>query len=49
MFLVEEAVDKKFPDEMKGSEVIEEVFVSDNCGKNFKTTLGFKDHCDQSH
>ena len=48
MFLIEEAVDKKFSDEMKASEGIEEVFVSDNCGKNFKTTLGFKDPCDQS-
>ena len=40
MFLVEEAVDKKFSDEMKASEVIEVDFVSDNCGKNFKTTHG---------
>ena len=42
-------MDKKFSDKMKASEVIEEVFVSYNCGKNFKTTQGLKDHCDQSH
>ena len=34
---------------MKASDVIEEIFVSDNCGKNFKTTQGLKDQCDQSH
>ena len=31
---------------MKASEIIEEVFVSDNCGKNFKTTQDLKGHCD---
>ena len=35
---------------MKSCEVLEEVFVKwDNCGENFKTTQGFKDHCDQAH
>ena len=35
---------------MKASEVLEEVYVKcDNCGKNFKTTQGLKDHCDQAH
>ena len=46
---VEETVDKKFSD-MKASEILEEVFLKcDNCGKNFKTTQGLKDHCDQAH
>ena len=35
---------------MKASAVLEEVFVKcDYCGKNFKTTQGLKDHCDQAH
>ena len=35
---------------MKASEVLEEAFVKcDNCGENFKTEHGFKDHCDQAH
>ena len=47
---VEETVDKKFSDIMKASEILEEVFVKcDNCGENFKTTQGLKDHCDQTH
>ena len=35
---------------MIASAVLEEVFVKcDNCGKNFKTTQGLKDHYDQAH
>ena len=35
---------------MRASTVLEEVFVKwDNCGKNFKTAQGLKDHCDQAH
>ena len=35
---------------MRASAVLEEVFVKcDNCGENFKTAKGFKDHCDQAH
>ena len=45
---VNKTVDKKFSDNMKVSEVLEEIFVKcDNCGENFKTTQGLKDHCDQ--
>ena len=43
-------MDKKFSDNMKASEVLEEVFVKcDNCGQNFKTTQDLKDNCDQTH
>ena len=35
---------------MTASKVLEEVFEKcDDCVKNFKTTQGLKDHCDQAH
>ena len=47
---VEETVDKRLSDKTKASEILEEVFIKCvNCGENFKTTQGLKDHCDQVH
>ena len=47
---VEETVHKKFSDKIKASEILEEILIKCvNCGENFKTTQGLKDHCDQTH
>ena len=50
IFMQKELWIKKFSDNMKDPEVLEEGFVKcDNCGKNFETTQGLKDHFDQAH
>ena len=47
IFLYKKLLINKFSDKTKAFEVLEEVFEKcDNCGKNFKTTQGLKDHCD---
>ena len=43
-------MNKKFFEKIKASEILEEVFIKCiNCGEDFKTTQGLKNHCDQAN